>query len=65
MYATSMRRETVDDEVEEVGSALEMNEGAVADCEAPDGVRVYWAMGRKELMGKLHRLSCSGSPGHG
>jgi hypothetical protein len=65
VYAASMESEVADDGVEGVGAALEVSEGASADCEAPDGGSVYWAMGRKELTGRLQRLGCSGAPGHG
>jgi hypothetical protein len=65
VYAASTEREVVDGRVGGVGAALEVSEGVSADCEAPDGGSVYWAMERKELTGRLQRLSCSGAPGHG
>ncbi|KAF2713741.1 hypothetical protein K504DRAFT_488072 [Pleomassaria siparia CBS 279.74] len=41
----------------------EMEMGAVPDC--GDGYGGDWAKGRKELTGKLRKLTCSGPPGHG
>ena len=65
VYATSTELEVFDDGVDGVGAGLEVNEGVANDCEAPGGGSVYWAMGRKEVKGRLQRLSCSGAPGHG
>jgi hypothetical protein len=65
VYASVTELAAVDDKVEEVGGGLHIEGDTDGDCDASEGGRVYWAIGRKELTGRLKELSCSGAPNHG
>jgi hypothetical protein len=54
-----------DDGAEGVGGGLGVQSHMAGECDAPEGGRVYWAIGRKELTGRLNGLGCSGAPNHG